>query len=336
MARVALVGLGYWGPNLLRTFNNLNALAAAFDLDAKNIKKLAKDPVYKHIYFDTEWQKCLGRDDVDGIVVATPPNTHFDIAKESILGGKHVFIEKPMTLDVKEAEELVELAKKHNKIILVGHIFLYSPEIIKLKEIVQKKSFGEIQYIYTRRLNLGKIQSPANVIQDLAPHDISILDYILESKCRRVQSFAKAHVIDTEDVAFINMEYENGVICHAHLSWLDPLKLRDIVVVGTKQMVICESGRQKIKLYNKKVDIDKRQHLTNQSYADHLMNYEFGDVISPYIQSYEPMAAECQEFLNCIDKNNRPLSDEHMGLSVVKTLDAMQKSLKGNGKWVNI
>lgn len=336
MAKVAVVGLGYWGPNLLRTFNNLGALAAAFDLDSKKINKFAKDPAYKDIFFSTDWEKCLGRNDVSGIVVATPPNTHYRIAYNALLAGKHVFIEKPMTLDPAESEKLLGLAKTCKKIILVGHIFLYSPEIIKLKEIISKPTFGDVHYIYTQRLNLGKIQSPANVIQDLAPHDISIIDYLLDSKCKQVQTFAKSHVIDTEDVAFINMEYENGVICNLHLSWLDPFKVRNIVVVGTKQMVACDSGEMKIELYNKRVDIEKRQDISNKSYADHLMNYKYGDITIPYIQSYEPMAAECKDFLDCIDKNKEPLSSGHLGLSVVKALDAMQKSLEENGKWVTI
>lgn len=336
MARVAIVGLGYWGPNLLRTFDNLNSVAAAFDLDRKKVAKFAENPIYKGIHFDTDWEKCLGRNDVDGIVIATPPDTHYNIAMHAMLAGKHVFIEKPMTLSVEESEKIVRRAVDVKKIVLVGHIFLYSPEILKLKEIITKKTFGRIQYIYTQRLNLGKIQSPANVIQDLAPHDISIIDYLLDSRCKKVQAFGKAHVIDTEDVAFINMEYENGVICNSHLSWLDPFKLRNIVVVGANQMVSCDSGSKKITLYNKRVDINKRQKITNKSYADHLMNYEYGDVISPYIQNYEPMMAECEEFLNCIDNDARPISDENIGLSVVKTLDAMQRSLKGNGKWVNV
>lgn len=335
MARVAVVGLGYWGPNLLRTFNNLDALAAAFDMDAGKISKFAKDPAYKGLYFDTDWEKCLGRNDVSGVVIATPPNTHFQIAMKALLSGKHVFIEKPMTLSVGEAQKIVERAKAMHRIVMVGHIFLYSPEIIKLKSIVSSKKFGDVQYVYTQRLNLGKIQSPANVVEDLAPHDISILSYLLDKSCTEVQVSAKSHVIETEDVAFINLKYDN-ILCNLHLSWLDPLKVRSTVVVGTKQMAVCDSIDKTIHLYNKSVNVEKAESKMSESYSNYLMTYRYGDVLIPHIENHEPMKAECQEFLDCIDKEAVPLSDGIMGLAVVKTLHAMQKSLKGNGKWVTV
>lgn len=336
MARIVIVGLGYWGPNLLRSFNRLNVLAGAFDLDSKKIKRFIKDPVYNNVFFDTNWEKCLGRSDVDGVVISTPPDTHYKIAMKSLKAGKHIFIEKPMTLEVKQAEKILKCAHELNRIVLVGHIFLYSPEIIKLKELVSKSAFGDIHYIYTQRLNLGKIQSPANVIQDLAPHDISILDYLINDKCVEVQAFGKAHILDTEDVAFINFKYANGVMAHLHLSWLDPLKIRNTIVVGTKQMAVCDSVTKKLELYNKQVNITKRQCVSNKTYADHLMNYKYGDVIYPYIDNYEPLIEECKDFLNSINNNTEPVANGKLGVEVVKVLVALQKSVKGDGKWVKV
>lgn len=336
MARIVVIGLGYWGPNLLRTFNNLDVLLAAFDQDIKKVKKFAENPVYNGVFFDTDWEKCLGKPDVDGVVIATPPDTHYDIAMKVLEAGKHVFIEKPMTLKVKESEKIIATAQATNRVVLVGHIFLYSPEIIKLKELISKTAFGDVYYVYTQRLNLGKIQSSANVIQDLAPHDLSIINYLIDSKCIAAQAFGKAHILETEDVAFLNLKYENGIIAHLHLSWLDPLKIRNTVLVGTKQMVVCDSGSKKIELYNKRVNIDKRQHISNRSYADHLMSYKYGDVISPYIDNYEPMMEECKDFINCIDKGTEPIAHGKLGVDVVKILAALQKSLKENGKWVNV
>lgn len=333
--KVVVVGLGCWGPNLLRTFNSLDALIGAFDLDDKKLEKFSKDHTYKHVFFDTDWTKCLGKSDVSGIVVATPPDTHYNIAMKAIEAGKHVFIEKPMVLDIKQAEEILNFAKKQNKIIMVGHIFLYSPEIIKLKEIINSKDFGNTLYVYVKRLNLGKIQSPANVIEDLAPHDISILNYLLDTHCNKVQVFGKAHIIDTEDVAFINMYYGN-VLCNLHLSWLDPLKVRDMVIVGTKQMAVCDSMNKVISLYNKYVDVKKVDSVSSESYANHLMSYKYGDITIPYINICEPMVVECEEFLRCIRVNEQPLSDGELGVSVVKTLSAMQKSLRGGEKWVKV
>lgn len=336
MAKVVVVGLGYWGPNLLRSFNNLNVLTGAFDFDSRKIKTFVKNPAYSGVFFDTEWEKCLGRSDVNGVVIATPPDTHYKIAMKALRAGKHVFIEKPMTLDVKQAEKILECADKLKLVVLIGHIFLYSPEMIKLKELISKPAFGDIHYIYTQRLNLGKIQSPANVIQDLAPHDISILDHITNSKCKEVQAFGQAHILDTEDVAFVNLKYDNGIVAHLHLSWLDPLKVRNMIVVGTKQMIVCDSGMKKIELYNKRVDIEKRQYVSNRSYADHLMSYKYGDVISPYIDNYEPLMEECKDFLNAIDNDVEPTANGKLGVEVVKVLVALQKSVKGDGKWVKV
>lgn len=330
--KIALVGLGYWGPNLLRTFNSLGVLVAAFDLDKRKIEKFSKDPVYKGIYFGTDWTKCLDQEDINAIAIATPPNTHYEIAMEAIKHNKHLFIEKPMTLHVGEAKTIILEAEKKNLTVMVGHIFLYSPEIIKLKELISSEEFGSIQYIYTKRLNLGKLQRPANVIEDLAPHDISILNYLLDRACEKAQVVAKAHVLDTEDVAFVNLKYGN-ILCNLHLSWLDPLKIRDTIVVGTKQMVTCDSVNKCIHLYNKNVSIEKIEENV-ADYADHLLSYKYGDEIIPYIPTTEPMKIECKEFIDCINSNREPLADGKLGANVVKVMSALHQSLINNGVWV--
>jgi predicted dehydrogenase len=306
-------------------------------MDKDKVKRFKSDPIYSKIHFGTDWETCLSRREVTGVVIATPPNTHYDIAMKALSSGKHVFIEKPMTLDDEEAAEIVALADAKDLVVFVGHIFLYSPEIIKLKEIVHSEEFGDIRYAYTQRLNLGQIQSPANVVEDLAPHDISILDYILEDECGAVQTVAKSHVLETsEDVAFINMRYKKGTMAHLHLSWLDPLKIRNTVIVGSKQMVVCDSGTKKIDIYNKGVDIGVRCNLSNQSYARHLMSYKYGDVLSPYIDGAEPMMEEAKAFLHSIETGEAPIADGNLGLEVVRTLTAMQRSLKGGQVWAKV
>lgn len=329
--KIALVGLGYWGPNLLRNFNSLGVIKRAHDLDESKLNKFRSDPNYNNIIFSSDYTESLKDSDIKGIVIATPPKSHHKIAIDTLKAGKHVFIEKPMTLDVKESEEIVAIAKEKNLIVLVGHIFLYSPEILKLKEIISSEDFGDIQYLYTRRLNLGKIQD-CGVTWDLAPHDISIFDYLLDKTCTSVQVTTQNHVIKANDVAFINMYY-GGILCHMHLSWLDPLKVRQTVVVGSKQMVVCDSMSKKIKIYNNSVDIDKRSQVSNSSYANHLLSYNYGDVISPYIEGGEPMLDECKDFINCIEMGGTPVASGELGLSVVRTLDAMCKSERGGGKW---
>jgi len=335
--KVALVGLGYWGPNLFRTFFNMGVLAGAFDKNEEALKRFADDKQYKDVFFDTDWECCLGRADIDGVVIATPPHTHYELAKKALANGKAVFIEKPMTLDVTEAEKLFEISWEENIVVMVGHIFLYSPEILKLKEIISDRAFGKVRYIYTQRLNLGKIQSPANVIEDLAPHDISIIDFLLEEKCSEVQVFAKSHITgESEDVAFINMKYNGGLMCNLHLSWLDPLKIRSLVVVGEHQMAVCDSNPKEIILYNKSVDIDEEELKASKSFASHMMIYKYGDAVMPYIENYEPMRKECEAFLTAIEKGKQPLSSAETGLSVVRTLSAMQESLKKDGVWVKV
>jgi len=332
--KLALVGLGYWGPNLLRTLNSLHCLSAAFDMNAEKLKKYADDPAYGAVFFDTDWERCLGRDDVDGVVIATPPNTHYNIAIQSLQNNKHVFIEKPMTLNVVEAEKILHLSQQLELIVMVGHIFLYSPEIIKLKEVVSSPAFGGIRYIYTQRLNLGGIQSPANVIEDLAPHDISVFNYLLDDSCEKVQSFGRGHVLSTEDVAFVNMRYKKGTMCHMHLSWLDPLKIRKTVIVGGNQMAVCDSAAKTIAIYNNTVDLNALEQGMSESYARHLLTYKYGDMVMPYIPLYEPLTAECKEFIKCIEEKRQPLSGAEMGVEIVKTLAAMQKSIKKDGRWV--
>jgi predicted dehydrogenase len=240
-----------------------------------------------------------------------------------------------MTLDSKESEALVKLAEEKKLIIMTGHIFLYSPEIVKLKEIINSDDFGNVRYIYTQRLNLGKIQD-CGVIMDLAPHDISIIDYLLDDTCEGVKTVADSHILeDVEDVAFIAMRYKSGPLVHLHLSWLDPLKVRNTIVVGTKQMVVCDSGSKKINIYNNSVDMEKRSEISNRSYADHLLNYKYGDVVCPYIHNAEPMSLEAEEFINCMENNKVPIASGELGCDVVKTVNAMRESITAGG-WVEV
>lgn len=329
---LALIGLGYWGPNLLRTFNNLGVLKAAYDLDPNKINKFRKEASYKEINFSTDYTEIFKDSSINAVVIATPPNTHYKIAMECLRAGKHLFIEKPMTLNSVEAEEIVSYAKCLNLVVMVGHIFLYSPEILKLKSIVNSADFGKIQYVYLKRLNLGKIQAPANVIEDLAPHDISILNFILGTKCTAAQAVAKAHILNTEDVAFINLKY-NGILCNLHLSWLDPFKVRDTIVVGSKQMVLCDSVNKKIHLYDKGVDLDEMEK-GMETYADHLLSYRYGDETIPYILPIEPMVVECNAFIDAVNTNTSPVADGALGAEVVKVIESIQQSIDRNGAWV--
>lgn len=333
---LALIGVGYWGKNLLRTLNNMNVLVAVFDTNLGSIDRYSDDTVYKNLYFDTNWENCLGRSFVDGVVIATPPKTHFNIAKKALKEGKHVFIEKPVTLNESDAVCLKKIAEERGLVVSTGHIFLYSPEIIKLKEIINSEDFGDIHYIYTRRLNLGQVQE-CGVVEDLMPHDISILDYLTDSYCTKVSTHGISHILkDVEDVSFVDMQYNNGVTAHLHLSWLDPLKVRDTVVVGSKQMAVCDSIGKKITVYNKGIKYEQDKGKLSDDYARHLMRYKYGDIVIPYIDTYEPLLEECKDFCYCIKNNTTPKSSIDVGIAVVRTMEAAKRSLEENGKWENV
>lgn len=330
--QLALIGLGYWGPNLLRNFHKHKAIGAAFDLDEERLMKFATDPAYYGIYFDTDYQKTFGRNDIIGVVIATPPATHYPIAMEALKYDKHIFIEKPMTLKVEEAEEIVKVAKRKNLKVMVGHTFLYTAEVRKIKEIVDSGELGDIKYIHASRLNLGKFQK-ANVVADLAPHDISIFNHIIGCDLMRVSArgygFVNKEVVE---VAFVNFEYECGVMCHLHLSWLDPKKERVTTIVGTKKMLIYDMlAEEKIKVYDKGVDLDKN---ANEGYGEYLLSYRHGDIWAPATEIYEPLGLECEHFIECLKKDKQPLTDGKNGLDVVKGMAAALESLPKDGDWI--
>ncbi len=327
--KAALVGLGYWGPNLLRVLNKLGVLSAAFDLDYGKVKPFQSDPVYRGIYFDTDWRNCLGRKDVDSVFIATPPSSHYDIAKAALYAHKNVFIEKPMTLDVGEAKKIFELAENFKKVLMIGHIFLYVPEVIKIKEVIDSGELGDIVYIHASRLNLGKFQK-SNVISDLAPHDISIFNYLLDDEVKRVHTNGYGFINkDIVEVAKITFEYKKGAVADLHLSWLDPRKKRVTTIVGTKKMLVYNMlAEEKIKVYDKGVDA-----LDTSEYGAYLLAYRHGNVYSPFIESWEPLQKECEHFIECVNMKKPPLTDGKNGVEVVKILKAALESLE-TGEWV--
>lgn len=331
--KLCLIGLGYWGPNLARNLDRLGVLYAMVDKDLGRLDFF--EDTYRNVCLSDDYKDFIN--DVDGFVIATPPDTHYNIAKELLLAGKHVFVEKPLTLDLESANDLVKIADELGKVLMVGHTFLYSPDIMKVKDLVNSDDFGDIYYMYTKRLNLGKIQKPANVIEDLAPHDISIFNYISGKKCTEVQTFSHSCVLgDHAEVAFINLKYGNSFVAHLHLSWLDPLKVRETVVVGSNQMIVCDSGSKEVYVHNKGVDIDKRARVSNKDYAHHLLTYRYGDMVMPYIESAEPLFSELSDFIDSIQSSKSPISDGSFGAEVVSVMEAAQKSLREGGSWVKV
>jgi len=325
---LALVGLGYWGPNLLRNFNKLGVVEAAFDLNESRLEEYYNSPTYKDIYFGNDWEVCLGRSDIKGVAIATPPDTHFEIAKKALLSGKHVFCEKPLTLKVEHAEELVNIAKDKNLILMVGHTFLYSSEIRKIKEFIELGLLGDILYIISNRLNLGKFQK-SGVIEDLMPHDISICNFLVGSSVRKVRaagySFIHGEAV-FDEVAFVDLVYDNGVVANLNVSWLYPVKERKLAVVGSKRMLIYDMmASEKIKVFDK--GVDKKPN----NYGEYLLSYRHGDTWSPDLPVIEPLFVECSHFIECIKHGIRPFTDGINGLEVVKVLNMILDEVKKNG-----
>lgn len=323
--RIALIGCGYWGPNLLR---NLFAhrdveVAWACDLLERNLEKVRSS--YPTLPLTRDINEVLNDGTVQAVVLAVPTRFHFDLAKRFLLAGKHVLVEKPMTETVAQAEELVQLAKKQRLALCVDHPFIFSESVKKIKSLIDDKSLGKLYYIHSIRANLGLIQPDINVIADLAPHDFSILDYLLDKK--QPDAFAatgSAHVGKNQvELAHIHLRYQKGLRANVDLSWLSPLKMRQIVVVGSEKMVVYDDTQpsEKIRIYDKNVTITQKKATPFQPF------YRSGDILIPQLAAGEPLYAVIDGFLRSIRKEKVP-HDGAAGLRVVKMLHEAQQALK--------
>ena len=327
---IAVVGCGYWGPNLIRNFRSLPdcQLKVMCDLSQQRLQHMAQ--VYPEVEASTSFEGVLKDPEVDGVAIATAVRFHFPMAKASLLAGKHTFIEKPMASSAAECEELIEIAARQGLTLMVGHTFLYSPSVRKIKEIVHTGDIGEIRYICARRLNLGLFQKDINVAWDLAPHDISIILYIMEETPVTVNCSGSTHVTPKiEDVTTMCLSFKNNRSAIIQSSWLDPRKVREMTIVGSRRMIVYDdvAPLEKIKIFDARVE--RPPHY--DTFADFHYAYHYGDVYAPYIKQEEPLKLECQHFLDCINRNAQPLSGGREGLEMVRILEASSVSLKQQG-----
>ncbi len=333
--KIAVIGCGYWGPNLVRNFVQSNQVRELIccDLDQKRLDRMKN--LYPSVKVLSDYKELLQMLDLNGVAIATPVKTHHPIAKEFLQQGKHVFIEKPLTHSYDTALELVKLAEENQKVLMVGHTFEYTAAVNKVKDIIECGELGRILYISCVRVNLGLFQPDINVIWDLAPHDISMITYILGEPPVSVNSQGKAHFKpDIEDVATTTLNFKNGVIAFIHNSWLDPNKIRRTTIVGTRRMLVYDDiePQEKIKIFDKGVEVPPYY----DTFAEFHLSYRYGDIRSPRIDDYEPLKKECEHFLTCIKDSKRPLSDGYSGLKVVSILEAANKSLRLKGKAVPV
>jgi len=335
MINVGVIGIGQWGTNYIRIFNELDdtQLKWCCDINKQRLQRVNK--IYPHIITTQNYSDILSDKETTAVCVSTPATTHHRIVKDCLLAGKDVLVEKPLTISSKDAEDLVKLAEKERRILMVGHVFLYNPAIEKLKELIMNDELGDIHYLYATRTGLGPIRSDTSAMWDLAPHDISIFCYIMNKKPISVNAIGLSRLRkNIEDVVFLTLRFPEDIIGHIHVSWFDPKKVRKITVVGKNKMAVFDDMEpaEKLKIITATLP-DERFHLT---YDDFLNTIRYGDVSIPKIDLTEPLKLETLHFLDCINTRKTPKTDGLNGLLVAKILDTAQKSLEKDGIKVEI
>jgi predicted dehydrogenase len=333
--KVGVVGCGYWGPNLIRNFRALPDCQLKLMCDVSEARLKHMRSLYPEVEAHTDFNYMLNGAGLDAVVIATSVKWHHQMAKASLEAGKHTFIEKPMAASAAECEELIAIAKRKSLILMIGHTFLYSPAVRKMKEIIDRGDLGDIRYISARRLNLGLFQKDINVAWDLAPHDISIILHIIGELPKSVNCRGSAHVTPgIEDVTSMCLSFARDRSAIIHSSWLDPRKIREMTIVGSKRMIVYDdvAPLEKIRIFDARVE--RPPHY--DTFAEFHYAYHYGDVYAPYIKQEEPLRTECQHFLDCIKSGKSPISNGEQGLQLVKILEASSLSLKGNGSPVDL
>lgn len=330
---VAVVGCGYWGPNLVRNFVSMDGCdrVVCCDTDAARLDRIRR--LHPHVATTTDLADVIGDPAIDAVVIATPVVTHFDIARRALQAGKHVLVEKPLAASSAECRILVETAETTRSILMVAHTFEYSVALNKAKEIIDSGDLGNIHYVSIQRLNLGPYRSDVNVLWDLAAHDVSILLYLLEGRPTGVNAQAQAFLrTGHADVASGMVHFDNGAVAFLHDSWLDPHKVRTVTVVGSRKMLVYDdvSMNEKIKIFDKGIDAPAE----HDTYADFHFSYRYGDIQSPRIEDKEPLRVQCEHFLDCIERGSVPRSDGRSGARVVEVLEAMTESVRQRGGFV--
>ena len=333
MVKFGVVGYGYWGPNVVRNLYQLegSAVVAVCDKSPTARKRIQKS--YPHVKVVSETADLMSSTDVDAIAIVTPVWTHYELTKAALENGKHVFVEKPFTSDSAQAEELINLAARKNLKIMVDHTFLFTGAVKKIGQLLDEGALGKIYYYDSTRVNLGLFQHDVNVIWDLAPHDLSIIDHLIKETPEAVSATGQTHLNGHEDVAFITVYFPNKIIAHINVNWLSPVKVRTTLIGGEKKMLVWNDleADEKIKVYDKGVNITSREGLYNL-----LVNYRSGDMWAPQVEQVEALKHELAYFVDCISGNHTPFNDGPAGLRVVKLLEAANQSVRKRGALIYV
>ncbi len=332
MLRIGIIGYGYWGPNLVRNFSTANGsdVVMVCDMNQQSLKKVQK--TYPHVRVTTDVNELIKDPQIDAVAIATPVFTHYALAKQVLEEGKSVFVEKPFTHTVAEAEELIELAEKKKAKIMVDHTFLYTGAVRKIKQLVEDGILGDLYYFDSVRVNLGLFQHDVNVVWDLAPHDIAIMDYVIGERPQAVVATGAGHFgRELEDIAYLTFYYSRNVIAHINVNWLSPVKVRTTLIGGQKKMLVWNDLEpdEKIKIYDKGVQVK-----TKEGKYSLLVDYRSGDMWAPKVEQTEALRLIAEQFANYVKNGDSVVNDGIAGLNVVRMLEASSKSLNNKGEMV--
>ena len=333
MLRVGVIGYGYWGPNLVRNFSSTENAKVVKICDRRPdaLKRAGKaQPNIDRVSDDDE---IMNSGDIDAVVIATPVSTHFDLAKRALENGKHIFVEKPFTSNATQSEDLIELADKNNLKIMVDHTFLFTSPVRKIKELIDDGQLGELYYYDSTRVNLGLFQHDVNVVWDLAPHDLSIMDFVIKDKPLAIAANGMAHLGNgLHNIAYVTV-YFAKMIAHFNVNWISPVKIRTTLIGGGKKMLVWNdlAADEKIKIYDKGIDVKN-----GEGVYDLLVSYRSGDMWVPKVEQTEALKIETEYFVRCVSNNETPFNDGYAGLRVVKMLEACTKSLEKDGKPISL
>ena len=334
MIKIGVIGFGYWGPNLVRNFSYTDncIVKRIVDSDSKRLSLAQK--LYPNVLTSKTVDSIINDNDLDGIAIALPVSEHYNVAKKALLNGKNVLIEKPMTDSKKKALELIDIAKNKNKVLMVDHTFLYTGAVKKIKELIADGTIGKINYFDSIRVNLGLFQKDINVLWDLAPHDISILNYIIDEPPESIVALGASHTKNNiENIAYLTMQFKSNLIVHVNVSWASPVKIRQILIGGTKKMIVYNDMEptEKIKVYDTGYNV-----ISQEDENKFLVDYRIGDIHTPKLDTSEALIGVTSDFINAIATGTEPISNWQLGLSVVSILESAEKSIKNNGKTIII
>jgi len=335
MIKVGVIGYGYWGPNLVRNFatSGKTTLAMVCDLHPKRLAQAQLS--YPGVKVTTDYREVIADPSIDAIAVATPVSTHFPIVMAALQASKHVLVEKPLTSSSEEGRRLLEEVEKRQLVLLVGHTFTYTGAVRKIRELIQSGELGHIWYYDSIRINLGLFQDDVDVIWDLAVHDLSILDFVLDAKPRMVSATGVRHVAGRrENVAYLTLFFDNNLIGHINVNWLSPVKVRQTLIGGNKKMIVYDDlePSEKIRVYDRGIIVSKG----DEERYKILVDYRTGDMWAPWIDRTEALKTEVRHFATCIEEGSRPLTDVRVGLRVVRILEAASQSMGDNGKPIKL